>query len=462
MGCEITTCSFVTAPLTSHSQPVPDRRKELFLFVTVETASLQYCTVDGSTKQLRIRSVYQRLALLLVSLSQAALEQVQRNLAPRLCDRLHCNRSGVTLLLVSLSHAALEQVQSNLAPRLCDRLRCNRSGATLFLYAPEIFWSSRTVERKWIRCVEAALTTDPDNAELLKLKTDLEEVLELTRDLLKAQLIEQQPDSSLVTKEDELSVDELVEQAATKRDWKVGDRCLALWREDGQYYEATIEDITQDGEEVSVVFDNYKNSDVTTLSLLREIRGGGNLLSESGVEGKSKKQVITKQREYQKKKKMKKLQRYKQMEEEREGEKNKWLAFKQSNKSAKKVMTKKSIFASPDNVNGRVGIGTCGMSGKPMTEFTTAEKWKKGRIGGVRGCNGERGTCDEKAVEGPRTIFLVTWNHIVPEMLYFTLPGGLSGHLMLARPFPHAFSLDNPFALAGCVAWEIVRLGCTQ
>ncbi|CAG2061163.1 unnamed protein product [Timema podura] len=37
MGCEITTCSFVTAPLTSHSQPVPDRRKELFLFVTVHS-----------------------------------------------------------------------------------------------------------------------------------------------------------------------------------------------------------------------------------------------------------------------------------------------------------------------------------------------------------------------------------------------------------------------------------------
>nr|CAD7401060.1 unnamed protein product [Timema cristinae] len=34
MGCEITTCSFVTAPLTTHSQPVPDRRKELFLFVS--------------------------------------------------------------------------------------------------------------------------------------------------------------------------------------------------------------------------------------------------------------------------------------------------------------------------------------------------------------------------------------------------------------------------------------------
>nr|CAD7447300.1 unnamed protein product [Timema bartmani] len=96
MGCEITTCSFVTAPLTSHSQPVPDRRKELFLF--------------------RQRWI-----------------QVQRNLAPRLSVTGNCNRSSVTLLLVSLSQAALEQVQSNFAHRLCHRLRCNRSGATLFL-----------------------------------------------------------------------------------------------------------------------------------------------------------------------------------------------------------------------------------------------------------------------------------------------------------------------------------------
>ena len=41
-------------------------------------------------------------------------------------------------------------------------------------------------------------------------------------------------------------------------------------------------------------------------------------------------------------------------------------------------VTKKSIFATPDAVNGRVGIGTCGIGGKPMTEFTQAEKWRKG------------------------------------------------------------------------------------
>lgn len=34
--------------------------------------------------------------------------------------------------------------------------------------------------------VEAALTTDQENQELLKLKVDLEEVIELTKDLVKA------------------------------------------------------------------------------------------------------------------------------------------------------------------------------------------------------------------------------------------------------------------------------------
>ncbi len=36
--------------------------------------------------------------------------------------------------------------------------------------------------------VEAALTTSPDDAELLKLKKDLEEVIELTTELIKSQL----------------------------------------------------------------------------------------------------------------------------------------------------------------------------------------------------------------------------------------------------------------------------------
>ena len=42
-----------------------------------------------------------------------------------------------------------------------------------------------------------------------------------------------------------------------------------------------------------------------------------------------------------------------------------------------KGRVRKSIFATPDSTTGRVGIGTCGVSGRPMTKFTYMEKWKK-------------------------------------------------------------------------------------
>ena len=43
-----------------------------------------------------------------------------------------------------------------------------------------------------------------------------------------------------------------------------------------------------------------------------------------------------------------------------------------------KGVTRKSIFATPEAVNGRVGIGTCGIGGKPMTDYTLAEKRRRG------------------------------------------------------------------------------------
>lgn len=93
------------------------------------------------------------------------------------------------------------------------------------------------------------------------------------------------------------------------------------------------------------------------------------------------------------------------MDTEREKEKKKWLNFsvsKNGKKERKELIwfklninlifvtfyilqtkkgllnKKKSIFASPETVDGRVGIGTCGVSGKGMTEFSQGEKWRKG------------------------------------------------------------------------------------
>uniref|UniRef100_A0A1A9VFS8 Survival of motor neuron-related-splicing factor 30 n=2 Tax=Glossina TaxID=7393 RepID=A0A1A9VFS8_GLOAU len=224
--------------------------------------------------------------------------------------------------------------------------------------------------------VEAALLTDSENEELLKLKRDLEEVIELTRDLIKTQLEEQrksayvEPSASKATYDEiEAALLEAEKLITPGKTWNIGDKCQAKWTEDGQFYDATIEGITEDGE-VSVIFDAYQNRSTTNLKELRERTARNEVFP-------SHKRHRPNQKEYLKKRKQKKLQRFKELEEEREMDKNKWLNF--TTKNAKRPgMQSKSIFASPDNVAGRVGIGTCGVSGKGMTDYTMGEKYRKG------------------------------------------------------------------------------------
>ncbi|KAL1497671.1 hypothetical protein ABEB36_008593 [Hypothenemus hampei] len=231
--------------------------------------------------------------------------------------------------------------------------------------------------------VEAALLTDSNNEELKKLKVDLEEVIELTLDLKSkaeeaANIPEYTEPVRIVDEEDEitrslLAVEEFVAKNRAKKIWRVNDICMAKWSENSQYYEAKIDAINADGQ-VNVTFQAYGNRGIALLSELREY----NVQKKPLFEGdKLKKGKVNK--EYLKKKKLKKQQRFKELEDEREQDKKKWLAFANKAVKTKKTGLKsKSIFASPESVNGRVGIGTCGISGKPMTEFSTAEKWRKG------------------------------------------------------------------------------------
>ncbi|XP_065157176.1 survival of motor neuron-related-splicing factor 30 [Atheta coriaria] len=234
--------------------------------------------------------------------------------------------------------------------------------------------------------VEAALLTDPENKELQKLKIDLEEVIDLTLDLKsKAEEAANQPEYREVpisnpTEEDEitkslLAVEEFVSKTKKRKLWRVGDICMAKWSDNNQYYAANIDSINPDGQ-VNVTFEAYQNRGVTTLAELKEFTGEKRQLTEA----EKLKRAKQNNKEVLKKKKIKKQQRFKELEEEREAEKNKWLAFNNKAVKAKKTgLNSKSIFASPESVNGRVGIGTCGISGKPMTEFSGAEKHKRGQ-----------------------------------------------------------------------------------
>lgn len=211
--------------------------------------------------------------------------------------------------------------------------------------------------------VEVALSTDQDNEDLLKLQKDLQEVIDLTKDLLSSQ-----PAESASTANGS-------EPVPVKHGWKVGDRCMAVWSNDGQVYDAEIEEIDRENGTAAVTFSGYGNAEVIPLLNLKAAEEGKR--DEDGsIKPKSKKEQIAEQREYKKKKAQKKVQRMKELEQEREEQKSKWQQFNNKAYSKnKKGQVKRSIFASPESVNGKVGVGTCGIADKPMTQYNDTSKY---------------------------------------------------------------------------------------
>lgn len=212
--------------------------------------------------------------------------------------------------------------------------------------------------------VEAALSANGENDDLLKLKKDLQEVIELTKDLLSTQ-----PSENLASS-DHSTTD------LPAHFWQVGDRCMSVWSEDGQWYEAEIEEIDEENGTAAITFSGYGNAEVIPLLNLKPVEEGRKAKEESGNKPMSKKEMIAQQREYKKKKALKKAQRMKELEQEREVQKSKWQQFNNKAYSKnKKGQVKRSIFASPESVTGKVGVGTCGIADKPMTQYQDTSKY---------------------------------------------------------------------------------------
>ncbi|XP_066538904.1 survival of motor neuron-related-splicing factor 30 [Hoplias malabaricus] len=211
--------------------------------------------------------------------------------------------------------------------------------------------------------VEAALSTDQENDDLLKLQKDLQEVIELTKDLLRSQPAEGAADANSS------------DATPAKSSWKIGEHCLAVWSQDGQLYEAEIEEIDGENGTAAVTFMGYGNAEVVPLHTLKPAEQG-KTSNDNAAKPKSKKEILAEQREYKKKKAQKKVQRLKELEQEREDQKSKWQQFNNKAYSKnKKGQVKRSIFASPESVNGKVGVGTCGIADKPMTQYHDTSKY---------------------------------------------------------------------------------------
>ncbi|KAF3708140.1 Survival of motor neuron-related-splicing factor 30 [Channa argus] len=212
--------------------------------------------------------------------------------------------------------------------------------------------------------VEVALSTDAENEDLLKLQKDLQEVIDLTKDLLTSQPT------------DGASSTNGSETVPLKHSWKMGDRCMAVWSQDGQVYEAEIEEIDHENGTAAVTFTGYGNAEIIPLLNLKAVEEGKRFEEDGSMKPKSRKEQIAEQREYKKKKAQKKVQRMKELEQEREEQKSKWQQFNNKAYSKnKKGQVKRSIFASPESVNGKVGVGTCGIADKPMTQYHDTAKY---------------------------------------------------------------------------------------
>lgn len=223
--------------------------------------------------------------------------------------------------------------------------------------------------------VLAALEADPGNAELVEMREELEEVIRLTQELM-----------TPATRSGGTA-----ESAGPSGGYRfrAGDKVQAPWSEDGMYYEATIDDVMSDGQ-CTVSFSSTSLgldatcdgkhrkgavSEVCLVSLLKPSATGPSSKKPSSgpAHGKDNPHKSV-SREALKKKQQKRVQKLKEFDEERERDKNKWQQFAQGKKAAKKKgltsaagsKSRISIFASPDGVDGRVGIGTCGISGQSL------------------------------------------------------------------------------------------------
>ena len=119
--------------------------------------------------------------------------------------------------------------------------------------------------------VEAALTIDPENEELVQVKNKLWQGLIRTQDLTNVQLgaAPNVEAAALETKKLKQNKSRWTEDMIIcVIPWKEGEDCQAIYPEDGAYHDATIEDINPYGE-VIVKFKEYPSVFVTTLSLLK-------------------------------------------------------------------------------------------------------------------------------------------------------------------------------------------------
>lgn len=119
--------------------------------------------------------------------------------------------------------------------------------------------------RRQLAEINLALRSTPNDPELLKLAADLQEVISTTEDLAKT-LSTAAINKSLSSASATQSLSSVSSQAPTSL-WQVGQRVMALWEDDNEYYVAQIDGITDSGGYIVTYLDYGTTSEITSNEL---------------------------------------------------------------------------------------------------------------------------------------------------------------------------------------------------
>lgn len=209
--------------------------------------------------------------------------------------------------------------------------------------------------------VELALQADPNNEELTSLRSELKELIQLTEASIA------QSEQSIVKRKS---------APTPAHTFSAGDEVLAKYSGDGNFYPARVTSVGGSTEKrvYSVVFKGYNNTELVESGAVKTFPAS--YVPQTPMA--SAKRKLTKEeeeeRERKKKKNEKKLEARAAKAKEQNEKKASWQKF--TKKAEKKGVTiagvaGTSIFKTPDNPLGKVGVTG---SGKGMTEYSQRTK----------------------------------------------------------------------------------------
>eukprot|EP01102_Stenamoeba_stenopodia_P000986 TRINITY_DN10895_c0_g1_i1.p1 TRINITY_DN10895_c0_g1~~TRINITY_DN10895_c0_g1_i1.p1 ORF type:complete len:296 (+),score=103.08 TRINITY_DN10895_c0_g1_i1:136-1023(+) len=266
------------------------------------------------------------------------------------------------------------------------------------------------VYKEQLEQLAAALKIDASNEELKNMHDQLGQVVALTETMLQLR-VQQEKETSKREEEGEAVVTTRSTSASAASNLKknVGEKCFARWSGDNQYYEAVIDSVNDkdDGEVTyTVTFLGYGTTEEVKAEALSATPNGEKANSDKDENTteksstKKKRKVLfdeegnviipknlqanpndSKEARALKKKKVHAIRstaRFQKIDEEHSQRKSDWQSFMNVKGKEKKTgfftgRKQESIFKSPDNPMGKVGVTG---SGKPMTEPITFEKPK--------------------------------------------------------------------------------------